>query len=302
MHSDAAVIPGTRHARVGEPAQDFAIHRDASGVSWGIASDGCSSAGRTDLGARLWSLALDDVLNTLSTHQGPNLTWMEATEDQAFCVDILREILPALPRGAVADDLQATIVMAVGTSERAVGIIAGDGALLALYADGEIELVEHRFTGNLPAYPAYLGSPEATARFIDQSKRIQQVLEVRRTLYAVSGEILLAEVTKIDIDETLAFACQQYDFSASLRPLAREDALVALFAVTDGLATRPRTKLSATLTDLCTFHNLAGSFLRRRVGWLSGQWAAQRTLPQDDLSVAGVCWPPVPNLLPLEGA
>lgn len=297
MHSDAAVIPGTRHARVGEPAQDFAMHRDLHTVAWGIVSDGCSSAGRTDLGARLWALALDDLWRQRVTEPG----WMATTHSARARLDVLRSIAPALPRGAVDNDLQATLAMAVGSRDEAFGWIAGDGALLALYADGHIELVEHRFTANLPAYPVYLTTPEATARFIEWSRQRQQVLEVHRTRFHLFGSVLSSEVTTVPIDETLSFACLRHDFDLARR-VEGAPALSALFAVTDGIASRPRTEVSATLSDLCTFHNLTGSFLRRRVGWLSGQWATQRTLPQDDLSVAGVCWPPAPNLLPLEGA
>lgn len=297
MHSDSAVIPGTRHARVGESAQDYAIHRDMIGVSWGIASDGCSSGGRTDLGSRLWALALDDLWR----ERAASLGWMAGMKNSDDRLQMLQGIAPVLPRGAVENDLQATLVMAVGTPDEAFGFIAGDGALLALYANGQVELVEHRFTENMPAYPMYLMNADVANRFIEWSRRALQMLKVHRTRFDRSGQILDSDVQTIFIDDTLHFACQRYDFSRALAA-PKERALIGLFAVTDGIFSRPRTKLADTVTDMSTFHSLTGSFLRRRVGWLSGQWASQRTLPQDDLSVAGVCWPPAPDAPPSEGA
>jgi hypothetical protein len=286
MHSDSAVLTGTGHARIAEPAQDYALHRDMGGISWGVVADGCSSAGRTDIGARLWVLAFDHLWRQrVARHGGPGgLDLSGATADETGHATMLREIAPAMPPGVVGNDLQATIVAAFGTATDAFGFIAGDGALMAIKDDGETLLVEHGFTTNLPAYPIYLADQTLLQRFIDRSHAEGQVLEVRRTRIAADGRVISTTVETIAIGHDLRFACQRYDF-------AGEGKLRVLLAVTDGLGSRPRVAQLDTVAELRSFPNLTGAFLKRRLGKLGTQWSKDSTQPKDDLSVACVCWP-----------
>jgi hypothetical protein len=268
MHADSAQLTGSSHARSAQPAQDYAMHHDADERSWGIVADGCSGAGRTDLGARLWALALD-----ARWRQGCTLV------DAA----LLRDIAPRPPAGAEADDLQATLIVVLATQRKALGFIAGDGALVALKQSGERLIIEHRFTANLPAYPAYLGDPGVRRRFITRSRAEGQRLEVTRTRLDPFGAVLAHDVQQQPIDDELHHACRRYDFTP-------EGPLRSLIAVTDGYASRPRADAQDTLLALATVVNPVGHFLRRRLGLLGQRWAGERTFPTDDLSVAGLCW------------
>jgi hypothetical protein len=268
MHADSAQLTGSGHARSAQPAQDYALHHDADDRSWGIVADGCSGAGRTDLGARLWALALDARLR-----QG--CTLLDA--------GLLRDIAPRPPAGAEADDLQATLVAVLATRRDALGFIAGDGALVALKQSGERVIIEHRFTANLPAYPAYLSDPEVQRRFIARSRAEGQRLEVTLTRLDPQGKVLERQVQQPPIDDELRHACCRYDFTP-------EGPLRALFAITDGYASRPRADAQNTLQALSTVVNPVGRFLRRRLGLLGQRWGEERTFPSDDLSVAGLCW------------
>lgn len=286
MHSDSAVLTGTGHSRIAEPAQDYALHRDLGEVSWGVVADGCSSAGRTDIGARLWALAFDNMwcnwANRRSATTGVDL--VGATSDETFYPTMLREIAPTLPAGVVSNDLQATIVAVFGTATQAIGFIAGDGALVAIKDNGETLFIEHNFTANLPAYPIYLTDPDMLERFIEKSRAEAQVLEVRKTRIAADGSILATTVDTIPIEADLRFVCQRYD-------LTNEGRLRVLIAVTDGLGSRPRADQISTLAELRSYPNITGNFLKRRLGKLGAQWAKDATQPKDDLSVACVCWP-----------
>lgn len=268
MHADSAQLTGSGHARSAQPAQDYALHRDADDRSWGIVADGCSGAGRTDLGARLWALALDARMR-----QG--CTLLDAA--------LLQGIAPRPPAGAEADDLQATLVVVLATRCNTFGFIAGDGALIALKQSGERVIIEHRFSANLPAYPAYLGDPEVQRRFIARSRAEGQRLEVTLTRLGPDGAVQAHEVQQPPIDDELRHACCRYDFTP-------EGPLRALFAVTDGYASRPRADAQDTLQALSTVVNPVGRFLRRRLGLLGQRWGEERTFPTDDLSVAGLCW------------
>lgn len=290
MHSDSAVLTGTGHSRIAEPAQDYALHRDLGDISWGVVADGCSSAGRTDIGARLWVLAFDNMWrNWAARSRGPNaLELSKATANESFHATMLREIAPAMPPGVVSNDLQATIVAVFGTAAEAIGFIAGDGALIAIKDDGESLIVEHCFTANLPAYPIYLADEVVLQRFIEKSRTEGQSLEVRKTRVSSDGKVISTSVDTIAIDNDLRFACQRYDFSG-------EGKLRVLLAVTDGLGSRPRATQMETVAELRSFPNLTGTFLKRRLGKLGAQWAKDSTQPKDDLSVACVCWPEEQN-------
>ena len=57
IHADCAFHIGSQHLRNGLPCQDYAIAGDLPDRAYAVVSDGCSSGGRTDVGARLISLA-----------------------------------------------------------------------------------------------------------------------------------------------------------------------------------------------------------------------------------------------------
>lgn len=292
MHSDSAILTGTGHSRVAECAQDYAIHRDVNGFSWGIVSDGCSSAGRTDIGARLLAMAVDsNFCDSFGKSTPPGaygiLTEMLLGEK---AMNWVRAISPALPAGASEMDLQATLVAAIGKDEWAVGLIAGDGALIAVKNDASCEVIEHRFSANLPAYPVYLTSARSIANFIDQSQSMGQRLEVHRTCFDAAGVQTSTQMEVIPIDDTLLYAVRTYGFQVE-NGVDAEKGLKVLLAVSDGLFSRPRTELGLTVAELTGFKSLNGSFLRRRVGSLGDKWAKSAAMPRDDFSVAGICWP-----------
>ena len=62
MHTDHAVLTGTRHTGQALPCQDYCLSQAQGDNAWAVVADGCSTGGETDLGARAWALAARQLL------------------------------------------------------------------------------------------------------------------------------------------------------------------------------------------------------------------------------------------------
>lgn len=285
MHSDSAMLTGSEHYRVAECGEDYALHGERGDLAWGIVSDGCSDAGRSDVGARLWALAADAAIR----RGEPQM--MEAIFHGENVAQAMHGVTPALPPGVEVADMPATVCCVVADEHRAAGMLCGDGALLAIYANGSVEMVSHNFTRNMPFYPWYLSSEVFIESFISRSAEMGQSMEVVRQVWDSNGYMVEEGCIGIPIDRDHRFMGASYTFP--LRDAAGAKNLRALLAVTDGIFSRPDRNVAAedTIRELCGFKSWSGSFIRRRLGALGARWVKESTAARDDLSAAGICWP-----------
>lgn len=138
---DATFVIGSRHERMGEPCQDWAgvlaVPDDRDPEAWGcvVVSDGCSTAGRTDVGARLVGL--------LSPRQ-PN------TPSPAGLYQV------AATLGLEQKDCYATRVAAYFKPDGLYCVrLDGDG-VVALRREEDIIVTAVRWAESMPFYPAYV--------------------------------------------------------------------------------------------------------------------------------------------------
>lgn len=269
MHTDFATITGTRHAATAEFNQDYATARDtAAGRAWAIVADGCGgSGGRTDLGAREWVLAADQLLADKSLLDAPGA---EIQLDLLTRADARLQQLPP-------EDALATLVLLEATPARLRAMFFGDGALLLRHGDGTVTFVNVQFDTNAPQYLAY----HRQLRHLDQWQREYGHGHRRVVTNRLGAD---GELLGIRVHEESALA----PLWAHALDLAREDIDLAI-VTTDGIGSfEEPVKLFELARELTAVRSPTGAFLRRRLGRLGREWRTAGTLPADDLTVAGI--------------
>ena len=153
LKTDHSFHIGEQHLKTGKPCQDYALSGLISeDIAYAIVSDGCSSGGMTDIGARLMVMATKRALEECVTD--PNFP---ENEEQMIKVNDLRNSYLEFYRDSLGleyKDLLATCLWAIVTTDRAFVHITGDGAVALQY---EEDTVIHHFSWdkNMPYYPAY---------------------------------------------------------------------------------------------------------------------------------------------------
>lgn len=268
MNSDHAMLPGTRHVRSAIPCQDYAV----SGEGWGVVSDGCSGGDETDLGARIWTLALQKTLREHGASVLIQRTWLHDR--------LLAMASPWLEQIGENDGL-ATLV-AVGVHEgRLLGMMAGDGGFLLRLRDETFVAIEVHYKDNRPLYLDYF------RREIVRSSLRKTIgyQSVQTSVGHYDGDGNLIKMKEQSSFIRYDSAIVEYDF-LSLLGIDMADVHVAM-ACTDGIFSRPVSR-GQSLAELVGFHNCTGEFARRRLGSLGAQWASNGTLPSDDLAIAAI--------------
>lgn len=267
MHTDFATIAGTRHTAAAEFNQDYCTARTEEGRAWAIVSDGCGSGGRTDLGAREWTLAADLVLSRASLLDLPDSLLQHALLMQG---DARLLYLP--PKDALA-----TVVMLEARPPQLRAAFFGDGALLLRHGDGALTFINVQFDTNAPQYLAY----HRQLRHLDQWEH-EYGHGVRRVI-----------LNRLDAEGVLVSARVHQE--SALNPLwtyatdsAQEDIDLAI-VVTDGIGSfGPPTRLFELVRELVAVRSPSDTFLRHRLSELGQQWQKSGTLPSDDLAAAGI--------------
>ncbi len=143
---------GRAHLGNGQPCQDYALSGQAKETAWAIISDGCSSGGKTDIGARLITLttakALKNIAKTADDQNEFSVAEVEKERQKALAK--LQTELEIFPR-----DMLATCLYIFATPQGVKIHIAGDGVMAVKYYNGEIVLRNFEWAKNMPYYPIY---------------------------------------------------------------------------------------------------------------------------------------------------
>lgn len=274
LHTDFAVITGTRHSAVASPCQDYSCAQVFSpGRAVAIVADGCSQAGQTDLGARAWALAA----MSLARNQADALPQhpRETVQDTLLLEEeLLRRASSALDSVAYEDGF-ATLGMLQAADGLVRATFWGDGALLARHLDGSLTLVNLQCTENAPLYLQYLRNPANYTAWACRYGRQQLLVVTNR--YDQAGVLLGLKTETRDIQDG------PWQWQADID--AEQLELVTL--CTDGVGSRTGGFVQ-TATQLMAVKNSQGEFLRRRLGRQAHAWQLEDDSPADDLALAGI--------------
>ncbi len=139
---------GRAHLGSGQACQDYALANKQKQNAWAIVSDGCSSGGKTDVGARLITLGTSQIIQKNIAKQ--NLKAKNIEIERQIILNNLQATL-----GLSAQDMLATCLYAIANKKQVMVNVCGDGVLALKYLNGDIIMHNFEWAKNMPYYPIY---------------------------------------------------------------------------------------------------------------------------------------------------
>lgn len=283
--ADHVYFDGVKHRLQEEVGQDFALSGVANGLSYGIVADGCSGAGRAELGARIWSHAAERIL----LGQG-----LPALQDPARLAESLveeaRPELSALP----FDDGFATLGLVAFDGKKGKAALYGDGVVLLLRRDGTLAYWLLSYAREMPRYLNYELDPGLLEQWAaDMGPESLRILynEYRLDAGLVDAhgkplpELLKSQVETRD-------ACGAPGFVLEVPDLRN---VQGLFVLTDGAVSFYQQSAAQGVLSLAAALESgkgAPGFIQAGLAPLKRHWDDVMTAgPIDDLAVAGIWLP-----------
>jgi hypothetical protein len=166
-YAEAGVIPIgdlSSHGLHEESKSDDPLQVDReNGLAYSVDCDGCSSAGRTHIGACLYAVGtVSAILDYWETN--PSIT-QETPHQIALRVENILET-PKQQLKLKANDLFTTWSFAMLSPDGGFIHTWGDGIVAYKLRDGRILLTRFVWADNRPFYRAYASNPEHSAQFI----------------------------------------------------------------------------------------------------------------------------------------
>lgn len=267
---NVAQLTGYKHLSAGLPSQDYGISFQVENYQFSIVSDGCSTGGCTDLGARYLALCLRDEF----------FKDKELIKDPLMLDKKIVEIIRNNAWNLNKKDMFATVQILCfdGLLYRIVSF--GDGCFGFKAKDDNFVLKEISYTDNAPYYSLYNESPQIGLAWNDKAskKRVINEFKLKNNDYSPSIEISTEFV--IQDPQSSQFLNTYY------AGVFEKDAVDFCFIATDGLTSILENKLK-NIYEVLSIKGFAGDFLKRRLGAQTRQWLKNlQEYPQDDLTIA----------------
>lgn len=254
LSSDEHFHIGSLHARTGKPCQDYALSGAYGGAVFAIVSDGCTSGGRTDIGARLCALT---AASAIREHRASGAAAEAAAAGE---IQLRQQVLLSGTRHLLelsAHDMEATCVYAYLTPQGGFIHVLGDGVVAFVHTDGSAELRRFDWANNMPFYPIYAEDHAALfqrAHAADANNALTQQYWLRE----IGGEYE-------------ALGAEQFSVAEGIRgiviPLSADElqrlAYVAVF--TDGVTQVREMEWQTAADALLAFRSAEGEFAKRRM-------------------------------------
>jgi len=271
MHADAHFVVGHAHTAGGKPCQDYALAGDLPGGAFAIVSDGCSSGGRTDVGARIISLAAADALreNWNGDEWPPTAVALRQQAVLAGAGALL---------GCDASDLLATSLFAIANETERLVQIWGDG-VVAWHSGTSLIMARFDWDNNTPYYPAY--SLNGNRDFIA----------------AHGGDINAPRLTCETWEWTpgrgpALLGRDRFKLGAGIRgafwPLEPFYQMTTLAVFSDGVTQIDGVDWKVAVAELMDFKTRAGDFVKRRLSRVVRDSHARGRGPIDDIAMAAI--------------
>lgn len=258
------------------PCQDFALSFADGSSAWAVVSDGCSTGGRTDIGARAWALAAESVLSRAGASALENV-------DQ-LAENLLEEAEPWLRKLAFEDGL-ATVGLLATYGDRATAVLFGDGVLVQRLRDDRLRIWNVSYTENAPRYLQYERAPAVLREWEKAySVGLHQVVFTEYDISNGAPELLRLDIQTAACDEIRGF---KHVFEGVA------DNTLGLMVMTDGAVSFEGLSPVQGVLPLVQVPNMAGQVTQRRLAALSRKWAKAGGAPGpvDDLAI-GAIWLP----------
>lgn len=270
LHTDHHFALGFEHLTDGKPCQDHAL----SGVvslngfrhAFAVISDGCSSAGETDIGARILTTLTAKAMRQETYDVDDELFINSEAFDIAYELDLKYE------------DLLATHVYAVIDDEgRGSVTVKGDGVVAFMWSGGDITIYQYEWAKNLPYYPLYESLDDF---YQEHGGRDAKALKVSCWRQVADGLVIVSEV-----EHTVDEGCRGLTLPIA-QPVGDSDILSAIVLFTDGVSRVDKIDLDDAIRQLTAFPSRHGVFVKRRLNQFIKRANKIGHGPLDDLAMA----------------
>lgn len=270
---------GQTHINGGKPCQDYALSDIQNDSAFCIVSDGCSSGGHTDVGARILALSTATAIrghcNTFSAALGHEVP-QEIAVHQKVMTAGLRELL-----GLDQQDMLATCLYQYITPYGGLVHLQGDGVIAYKSLSGRIVMCRYEWANGMPVYPAYSidgydSFIQAHGGDIEEKRLIKQCWE-----YTPEGE------TNQILEETLTLGEGIYGITQLIDTKELETLdCIAIFS--DGVTQIEGIEWKDAVIRLLAFKTTQGEFAKRRMIRVIKEAQVQKDGrgPIDDISYA----------------
>ena len=151
---------GAAHLGAGLPCQDYALSGVKDTMAYAIVSDGCSTGGRTDVGARIIAHTAEVSIRDHWRRCSDPLR-----ENSRLHIGMQQEVLLQQARlnlGLVQNDLLATCAYAYFSHRGGFVNVRGDAVVVVARRDGVMSFTKYSWANNMPLYPAYFADDYAS--------------------------------------------------------------------------------------------------------------------------------------------
>lgn len=253
--ADCSFHIGAQHLRSGLACQDYALAEADPFRGRAVVSDGCSSGGKTDVGARIIAHAARQAWN-----EGAPIS--------------LTMKLAMTSLGLEESDLLATClrleVECINGEAKAFVRIYGDGAAAFVRRDGTIRMVRAEWANNAPSYPVY--GWDGYRRFIEaQGGPVAEGFTIVN--YEFGHEAVASYPNAAVADGIMV------KFDGQLHAAA---------VFSDGVCQVDGMSWQEVVRELMAFKSTTGDFVKRRMNRFLRDAAERGKGPIDDISMAAI--------------
>lgn len=286
MKVDHFFMIGKKHEEKGSPCEDYATSGNIStSHKYIILSDGCSGAkSRTDVGARLWTLALERSLLNMPS----NSIYFSID----FIDDLLKEYTSKRVTNNIGDEY-ASLIALIASENHAQIWIMGDGGYALHLRNGNVILVEYKWEKNKPFYPIYKTLKyEAYNNLIENFKGFKNrpVKKIEREFSRTSGTFSVFNNLNMVRENIDYLSFEDFENGHSLLIDKEKEGVVAISLFTDGLWSVKNKSLNQTLNDVIIKNVEAEDFLKKSLVEVSSSWNKKGVMPLDDFSMGHLIW------------
>ncbi|OGZ06875.1 MAG: hypothetical protein A2942_00500 [Candidatus Lloydbacteria bacterium RIFCSPLOWO2_01_FULL_50_20] len=280
--ADHHFVIGRDHVLQAKPCQDHALSFAQDDLAIAVVSDGCSSGGETDMGARMLTFTLINTIKKMRKIADDTPLSKSPAHIRFAQWIMLKEAVGLL--GFSAHDALATCTYAYLTPSGGYVHLRGDGVIALRFRDGSSTLLRYDWDNNMPFYPAYADDgPRGYDCFIE-----------------AHGGSLLKEVFKEEewmerpgrvcakVSETM------HSLSAGIQgrviPFSRDELanMASISVFTDGVTQVDGVDWKDTVIQLLDFKTTEGAFVKRRMNRLLKDYRKRGDEPSDDIACAVV--------------
>jgi len=266
--ADHAFHIGSQHLRGGLPCQDYAISDTRPDSVLGILADGCSSGGRTDVGARIIAHTTARVLKRDVAILNDNVVDIACHHLDVAAMQSL---------GLTPSDMLATCSYVAVYPDMSDGIarIVGDGVLASIDLTGDLIMMRRDWAHNMPAYRIY--RQDDYAGFIAAHGDENAFTVVDTTHARIGGTVHTATS-----EATLKNAIGGVRHSIELQ----RKRVIAVFS--DGVTQVDGMDWRDVVAELMSFKSTEGEFVKRRMNRFLKDCLTCGKGPIDDISMAAI--------------